>query len=133
MASWIDCTCDSASCRDCRQEAKSHGQSAGSFLPSTTVSAGSKRSQTVSAGAKYDGQSLQEEKISRRAYTMRQCSETHTINVPVPYPKTKEKKALAQIDKRSRKTRTVNRIISSFLDRWSCSYLNCKQQQLYFT
>ena len=38
--------------------------SAGNYLPSTTVSAGSKRSQTVSEEAKYDEQSLQEAKIS---------------------------------------------------------------------
>ena len=38
--------------------------SAGSYLPSTTVLAGSKRSRTVSAEARYDRQSLQEEKIS---------------------------------------------------------------------
>ena len=43
-----------------RQETNHTDSSAGSYLPSTTVSAGSKRSQTVSAEAKYDGQSLQE-------------------------------------------------------------------------
>ena len=45
MASCRDCLCDSASCRDSQQEAKSHGQSLQeAILPSTTVSAGSKRS-----------------------------------------------------------------------------------------
>ena len=44
--------------------------SAGSYLPSTTVLAGSKRSLTVSAEAKYDGQSLQEAKISGLVYTL---------------------------------------------------------------
>ena len=44
--------------------------SARSYLPSTTVSAGSKRLQTVSAEAKYDRQSLQETKISRLVYTL---------------------------------------------------------------
>ena len=34
--------------------------SAGNYLPSITVLAGSKRSRTVSGEAKYDGQSLQE-------------------------------------------------------------------------
>ena len=37
---------------------------------STTVSAGSKRSGTVSTEAKYDGQSLQEAKISGLVYTL---------------------------------------------------------------
>ena len=41
-----------------------------SHLPSTTVSAGSKRSRTVSAEAKYDGQSLQEAKSSGLIYTL---------------------------------------------------------------
>ena len=41
-----------------------HTVSAGSYFPSTTVSAGSKRSWTVSAEAKYDGQSLQEAKMA---------------------------------------------------------------------
>ena len=49
--------------------------SAGSYLPSTTVSAGSKRSRTVSAEAKYDGQSLQEGKISGLVYTL--CQGCH--------------------------------------------------------
>ena len=44
--------------------------SAGSHFSWTVVSAGSKRSRTVSADAKYDGQSLQEAKISRLDYTL---------------------------------------------------------------
>ena len=43
---------------------------AGSHLSWTVVSAGSKRSRTVSAEAKYDGQSLQEAKISGLVYTL---------------------------------------------------------------
>ena len=45
-------------------------ETAGSYLPGTTVSAGSKRSRTVSAEAKYDGQSLQEAKIGGLVYTL---------------------------------------------------------------
>ena len=45
--------------------AENQSVSAGSYLPSTIVLTGSKRSRTVSAEAKYDGQSLQEAKISR--------------------------------------------------------------------
>ena len=44
--------------------------SAGSYFPSTTVSAGSKRSRTVSAEVKYDGQSLQDAKIDGHVYTV---------------------------------------------------------------
>ena len=44
--------------------------SAGNYLPSTTVLAGSKRSRTVLAEGKYDGQSLQEAKISGFFYTL---------------------------------------------------------------
>ena len=69
MASCRDRPCDSASCRDSRQEAKSHGQSLQDDFPSTTVSAGSKRSRTVSAEAKYDGQFLQEARIGGLVYT----------------------------------------------------------------
>ena len=44
--------------------------SAGSLFSCTAVSAGSKRSRTVSAEARYDGQSLQEAKISGLVYTL---------------------------------------------------------------
>ena len=44
--------------------------SAGSYLPSTTVWAGSKRSRTISVEAKYDGQSLQEAKIGGLVCTL---------------------------------------------------------------
>ena len=78
MASCRDCPCDSASCRDCPPSLgrkQNHTDSlpavsAGSYLPSTAVSAGSKRSRTVSAEAKYDGQFLQEAKISGLVYTL---------------------------------------------------------------
>ena len=43
---------------------------AGSQFSWTVVSAGSKRSRTVSAEAKYDGQSLQEAKICGLVYTL---------------------------------------------------------------
>ena len=46
--------------------------SAGSHLLCRVVSAGSKRSRTVSVEAKYDGQSPQEAKTSRLVYTL--CS-----------------------------------------------------------
>ena len=52
LGSCRDCLCDSASCRD------------------STVLAGSKRSRTASAEAKYHGQSLQEAKISKLVYTL---------------------------------------------------------------
>ena len=44
--------------------------SAGSHFSWTVVSAGSRRSRTVSAEAKYDGQSLQEANISGLVYTL---------------------------------------------------------------
>ena len=44
--------------------------SAGSNFSWTVVSSGSKRSRTVSAKAKYDGQSLQEARISGLVYTL---------------------------------------------------------------
>ena len=44
--------------------------SAGSHFSWTVVSAGSRRSRTVSAEAKYDGQSLQEAKLSGLVYTL---------------------------------------------------------------
>ena len=47
-----------------------HTVSAGSYFPSRSVSAGSKRSLTVSTEAKYDGQSLQGAKISGLVYTL---------------------------------------------------------------
>ena len=47
--------------------------SAGSYLSSTTVSIGSKRSRTVSAEAKYDGQSQHVTKISGLVYTLSSC------------------------------------------------------------
>ena len=53
--------------------------SAGRYLPSTTVSAGSKRPRTVSAEAKYDGQSLQEALISGLVYTL--CLSNHPRKV----------------------------------------------------
>ena len=55
--------------------------SAGSYLPSTIASAGSKRSRTVSAEAKYDGQSLQEAKISGLVYTLCTWSPNQSQNV----------------------------------------------------
>ena len=51
----------------------------GSYFLSTTVSAGSKRSQAVSAEAKYDGQSLQEAKIGGLVYTLRMSSNENDI------------------------------------------------------
>ena len=69
IASCRDCPCVLASCRDPRQEAESHEQSLQEAIFSwTVVSAGSKRSRTVSAEAKYDGQSLQEAKVSGLVY-----------------------------------------------------------------
>ena len=60
-----------ASCRESRQEAESHGQSLQeAIFLWTVVLAGSKRLQTVSAEAKYDGQSLQEAKLSGLVYTL---------------------------------------------------------------
>ena len=50
--------------------AKSHGQSPQEAIHPAQVSAGSKRSRTVSAETKYDGQSLQETKISGLVYTL---------------------------------------------------------------
>ena len=44
--------------------------SAGSLFSWTVVSAGSKRSRTVSVEAKYDGHSLQESKLSGLVYTL---------------------------------------------------------------
>ena len=66
MASCRDYPCDSASCRDSRQDAKSHGQS----LQEAIYQAQQSRSRTVSAETKYDGQSLQEAKISGLVYTL---------------------------------------------------------------
>ena len=63
MASYRDCPYDSASCQDSWQEAN-HTGSLRRKPFFVVVSAGSKRSQTVSMEAKYDGQSLQEVKIS---------------------------------------------------------------------
>ena len=57
--------------------------SAGSHFSWTVVSAGSKRSRTTSAEAKYDGQSLQEAKISGLVYTLwlaRQVSAVHVLS-----------------------------------------------------
>ena len=51
--------------------------SAGSYLLSTTVSVGSKRSRTVSAEANYDGRSLQEALIGGLVYTL--CLSIHTF------------------------------------------------------
>ena len=53
-------------------QVKSHGQSLQEdiFQAQQEVSAGSKSSQTVSAEAKYDRQSLQEAKIGRLVYTL---------------------------------------------------------------
>ena len=51
-------------------ESKQNHTDAGSNVSWTVVSAGSKRSRTVSAEAKYDGQSLQEAKISGLVYTL---------------------------------------------------------------
>ena len=62
--------CDSASCQDSRQEAESHGQSLQEAIYQAQVSAGGKRSWTVSAEAKYDGQSLEEAKITGLVYTL---------------------------------------------------------------
>ena len=74
MASCRDCPRDSASCREPRQEAESHGQSLQEAIYHVQKSlAGSKRSRTISAEAKYDGQSLQEAKIGRINYTLCQC------------------------------------------------------------
>ena len=70
MASCRDCLCDS------QQEAKSHGQSVQEAIYQAQVSSGSKRSQTVSAEAKYDGQSLQAAKISGHIYN-RVCVLSH--------------------------------------------------------
>ena len=53
MASCRDCLCDSPSCGDSQQEAKSHGQSLQEAIYQAQVSAGSKRSCTVLAEAKY--------------------------------------------------------------------------------
>ena len=60
MASCIACPCNytDSLCSITRTDTRT--VSAGSYLPSTTVSTGSKRSRTVSAETKNDGQSLQE-------------------------------------------------------------------------
>ena len=65
--SFLQRLCDLASCRESRI---ARTVSADSHFPWTVVSAGSKRSRTVSVEAKYDGQSLQEAKISGLVYTL---------------------------------------------------------------
>ena len=63
----------SGSCRDSHQEAQPRGQSQWEAIFSrTVVLGGSKRSQTVSAEAKYDDQSRQEAKIGEKIYAL--CS-----------------------------------------------------------
>ena len=59
----VETFCDYAACRN-------ETVSAGSHLSCTTAWSGSKWSRTVSAKAKYDGQSLHEVKIGRLVYTM---------------------------------------------------------------
>ena len=55
------------------------------------------------------------------------------INTITSHPQNKkERRTHTKFDKRSRKTRTVNRMNSSFPNRWSFSYHNCKQQQHLF-
>ena len=71
MAYCRDCPYDSASCRDSRQEAKSHGRSLQEAVSRARKSRQeSRESRTVSAEAKYDGQSLQEAKIGGLVYTL---------------------------------------------------------------
>ena len=54
-------------------------------------------------------------------------------HIPHPTLNTKlEGRTHKNFDKRSRKTHTVNRMNSSFPNRWSFSYPNCKQQQHLF-
>ena len=64
-----DSPCDLASCWVSADSRITRTVSAGSHFSWTVVSAGSKRSRRVSAEAKYDGQSLQEAKISGLVYT----------------------------------------------------------------
>ena len=67
--SFLQRLCDLASCQVSAGSRITQTVSAGSHFSWTVVSAGSKRSWTVSAEAKYDGQSLQEAKIRGLVYS----------------------------------------------------------------
>ena len=67
IASYRDCPCDLASCRAGSRITRT--VSAGIHFSWTVVTTGSKRSRTISADTKYDGEFLQEAKICGLVYT----------------------------------------------------------------
>ena len=61
-----------------------------------------------------------------------QWSGINTIKSYIPPSISKGKEGHTKFDKRSRETRTVNQMNSSFPNKWSFNYHNCKQQQHLF-